>query len=184
MVRCVQDTTPLNYTEHAKTQGMGLIGTRSSGSQGYFCHTTIALNEEGEMLGVLQARNYSRGSGYRTVASSRMCHQGSRNPSKKPPKLGVAFLEIAKLGGFLGRKSDGSPGPRVIWRGLRRLDALTPSPTAGLLLANDLWAKIRSVMVALFADKHLSSKAPRSTALENFPMRIRSNPFQLGDSPG
>ena len=28
---------------------------------------------------------------------------------------------IAKLGGFLGRKSDGNPGPLVLWRGYLRL---------------------------------------------------------------
>ena len=29
---------------------------------------------------------------------------------------------IATLGGFLGRKADGEPGVKTIWRGLRRLD--------------------------------------------------------------
>ena len=28
-----------------------------------------------------------------------------------------AVIAIAKLGGFLARKSDGEPGPTVIWRG-------------------------------------------------------------------
>jgi hypothetical protein len=28
---------------------------------------------------------------------------------------------ITKLGGFLGRKHDGNPGVKVIWRDLRRL---------------------------------------------------------------
>ncbi len=28
---------------------------------------------------------------------------------------------IATLGGFLGQKSDGEPGVKTIWRGLRRL---------------------------------------------------------------
>ncbi len=28
---------------------------------------------------------------------------------------------IAKLGGFLGRKGDGEPGVKTIWRGLQRL---------------------------------------------------------------
>lgn len=37
---------------------------------------------------------------------------------------------IAELGGFLGRKSDGSPGARTIWRGLRRLRDLIWMPTA------------------------------------------------------
>ena len=32
-----------------------------------------------------------------------------------------AVIEIAKLGGFLARRNDGSPGPTVIWRGWQRL---------------------------------------------------------------
>ncbi|MHB1255725.1 MAG: IS4 family transposase, partial [Dethiobacteraceae bacterium] len=34
-------------------------------------------------------------------------------------------LWIAKLGGFLGRKSDGQPGVKVLWRGFRRLQDIT-----------------------------------------------------------
>jgi len=40
----------------------------------------------------------------------------------KLPTLKEAVLLIAKLGGFLGRKHDGSPGVKVIWRGIRRLN--------------------------------------------------------------
>lgn len=36
-----------------------------------------------------------------------------------------AGLLIAKLGGFLARKGDGPPGAEVIWRGLRKLHAIT-----------------------------------------------------------
>jgi hypothetical protein len=43
-------------------------------------------------------------------------------PPIKPPTLQEAVLMIAKLGGFLGRKNDGHPGVKVIWRGLMRLD--------------------------------------------------------------
>jgi hypothetical protein len=35
------------------------------------------------------------------------------------------FREVAKLGGFLGRKSDGDPGWQTLWRGWQRLDAMT-----------------------------------------------------------
>jgi len=38
-----------------------------------------------------------------------------------PPSLYWAILAIAALGGFLGRKSDGFPGPTVMWRGITRL---------------------------------------------------------------
>lgn len=41
------------------------------------------------------------------------------------PTLGQATAWIAKLGGFLGRKSDGQPGVKVLWRGWRRLFDIT-----------------------------------------------------------
>lgn len=40
---------------------------------------------------------------------------------EKPPTIYEAVIMIAKLGGFLGRKSDGFPGVTVIWRGLTSL---------------------------------------------------------------
>jgi hypothetical protein len=40
---------------------------------------------------------------------------------RKPPSLHDAVLWIAKLGGFLGRKHDGEPGVKTIWRGLGSL---------------------------------------------------------------
>ena len=40
----------------------------------------------------------------------------------KPPSLRDAVRMIAKLGGFLGRRSDGEPGTTTLWRGLQRLD--------------------------------------------------------------
>ncbi len=42
-------------------------------------------------------------------------------PPEKPPSLHEAVVMIAKLGGFLARKSDGEPGVKTIWRGLCRL---------------------------------------------------------------
>lgn len=45
---------------------------------------------------------------------------GSRIP-KRPPPLKMAIIWVAKLGGFLGRKGDGSPGITYIWRGLEKL---------------------------------------------------------------
>ena len=41
------------------------------------------------------------------------------------PTLVEAVSWIAGLGGFLGRKSDGLPGPTALWRGFRRLADLT-----------------------------------------------------------
>ena len=42
-------------------------------------------------------------------------------PPEQPPTLHEAVSWIARLGGFLGRTSDGEPGVQVIWRGWRRL---------------------------------------------------------------
>jgi len=45
-------------------------------------------------------------------------------PHKAPPTLADVVNWIAQLGGFLGRKHDGSPGVKVLWRGLTRLHDL------------------------------------------------------------
>lgn len=51
-------------------------------------------------------------------------HRSTRLPSS-PPTLGQATRWIAQLGGFLGRKSDGEPGVKVLWRGWMRLQDIT-----------------------------------------------------------
>ena len=45
-------------------------------------------------------------------------------PPAKPPSTKEAVRWIAKLGGFLGRRGDGSPGVQVLWRGIERLNDL------------------------------------------------------------
>lgn len=47
------------------------------------------------------------------------------HPPATAPTIRQAVLWIARLGGFLGRKSDGEPGPIVLWRGLQQLQAIT-----------------------------------------------------------
>jgi hypothetical protein len=42
-------------------------------------------------------------------------------PAKSPPTLHTCVRWLAQLGGFLGRKRDGEPGVKTLWRGLRRL---------------------------------------------------------------
>lgn len=43
-----------------------------------------------------------------------------KRPPKTPPRLGDMLEIIASLGGHLGRKCDGPPGPKSIWIGLHR----------------------------------------------------------------
>ena len=40
---------------------------------------------------------------------------------RKPPPVGHAVIWVAKLGGYLARKSDGPPGTVTLWRGWKRL---------------------------------------------------------------
>lgn len=42
-------------------------------------------------------------------------------PPQKPPRLGELVCLIASLGGYLGRKHDGPPGPKTMWIGLQRM---------------------------------------------------------------
>lgn len=44
---------------------------------------------------------------------------------KKAPTLQEMIREVAKLGGFLGRKRDGEPGYVTLWRGLAQLHTMT-----------------------------------------------------------
>jgi hypothetical protein len=46
-------------------------------------------------------------------------------PSQTLPTVGQAMRWIARLGGFLDRKSDGAPGVTVIWRGWQRLSDIS-----------------------------------------------------------
>jgi Druantia protein DruA/Transposase Tn5 dimerisation domain/Transposase DNA-binding len=45
-------------------------------------------------------------------------------PPDKPPTCRQAARWIARLGGFLGRKSDGEPGVTTMWRGMVKLDGM------------------------------------------------------------
>jgi len=45
----------------------------------------------------------------------------TKKPPEKVPTVREAVRWIAQLGGFLGRKSDGEPGVKTIWRGLMEL---------------------------------------------------------------
>jgi hypothetical protein len=54
------------------------------------------------------------------------CYMNQRaKPPQRPPTLRQTVRWIAQLGGFLGRRGDGEPGPIVLWRGLQQLRAIT-----------------------------------------------------------
>ena len=44
-----------------------------------------------------------------------------RKETKRPPSLRDMIRMVAQMGGFLGRKSDGEPGPKSMWSGIEYL---------------------------------------------------------------
>lgn len=42
-------------------------------------------------------------------------------PPSEPPSLGEMVLLVTCLGGYLGRKNDGPPGPKSMWIGMQRI---------------------------------------------------------------
>lgn len=60
IVLAVQDTTSLNYTAHAATEGMGPIGTTAQGPQGLNLHSTLAFSVEGTPLGFVDVQCWAR----------------------------------------------------------------------------------------------------------------------------
>ncbi len=63
LVLAVQDTTYLNYTSHAKTTGLGPVGTREQNQQGVVMHSTLALTPAGLPVGVLSQETWVRAEG-------------------------------------------------------------------------------------------------------------------------
>lgn len=60
VVLAVQDTTSLNYSAHPATELLGLIGTEPQGPLGMFVHSTLAFNESGTPLGLLNVQCWVR----------------------------------------------------------------------------------------------------------------------------
>ena len=59
-----------------------------------------------------------------TVLERLATTQKPARPAGQPLTLRDAVRAMAKLGGFLGRKSDGEPGVKTLWRGYRQLQLL------------------------------------------------------------
>jgi len=60
IVLAPQDTTSLNYTPHALTEGLGPIANQSDKALGLLLHDTLALTEQGTPLGILDAQCWAR----------------------------------------------------------------------------------------------------------------------------
>ena len=50
-----------------------------------------------------------------------MLIHGNNKIAKQPPSLQQAVMWIGRLGGYLGRKSDGPPGLKTVWQGYQQV---------------------------------------------------------------
>lgn len=63
-------------------------------------------------------------------------HHGEGYPEgKEAPTIEEAVLWVGKLGGFWGRRRDGPPGVKVLWRGLTKLYALVDGFTLSSIIS-------------------------------------------------
>ncbi len=60
VVLAVQDTTSLNYSAHPATEMLGLIGSEKDGAIGMLVHSTLAFDEAGTPLGLLDVQCWVR----------------------------------------------------------------------------------------------------------------------------
>jgi hypothetical protein len=60
VVLSVQDTSTLNYTSHAKTEGMGPINTKQDKGVGLIVHDTMGFTTQGTPLGLLDLQCWAR----------------------------------------------------------------------------------------------------------------------------
>lgn len=60
IVLLAQDTTSLNYSTHPATENLGLIGSQAEGVIGLLVHDTLAFNEDGTPLGLIDVKCWAR----------------------------------------------------------------------------------------------------------------------------
>jgi hypothetical protein len=68
-VLMVQDTTSLNYACQEADSGLGRLGNRQDHALGLWLHTTLAVDEEGTALGLMQAQMWTRDPAKAGIAS-------------------------------------------------------------------------------------------------------------------
>lgn len=101
LILAAQDTTPLNYSSHHATTGLGPINSNSK-SRGLLSHSVLAMSPEGLPLGVLHVNMWAR---------------EKAAPGKEPPLTGKERRENNK-GQSIEHKESGK------WlKGLRAVEA-------------------------------------------------------------
>jgi hypothetical protein len=97
-VLLVQDTTSLNYACQAADSGLGRLGNRADQALGLWLHTTLAVDEAGTALGILQAQMWVRDPARAGVAARR---KQRALADKESQRWLNSFLESLRVAGLL-----------------------------------------------------------------------------------
>ncbi len=103
-VLLVQDTTSLNYACQQAASGLGSLGNRAEQALGLWLHTTLAVDERGTALGLMQARMWTRDPARAGVAARRKQRALAEKESQRWLDSFRESIRVAKL----------LPGSRVI----------------------------------------------------------------------
>jgi hypothetical protein len=111
-VLAVQDTTSLNYSTHPATENLGPIGSSEEGIVGLVLHSTMAFDEEGTPLGLLDVQCWAR-----DAATFGKRHKRKELPieEKESFKWLKSFRRVAEV-------QQRTPGTRLVSVGDRESD--------------------------------------------------------------
>lgn len=97
-VLMVQDTTSLNYACQEADSGLGSLGNRGDQALGLWLHTTLAVDEAGTALGLLQAQMWTRDPAQAGIAA----HRKKRALMEKESQRWLtSFEESIRVAGLL-----------------------------------------------------------------------------------
>jgi len=97
-VLMVQDTTSLHYAYQGADSGLGKLGNRDDKALGLWLHTTLAVNEQGAALGIMDAQMWVRDRDKEGVAARR---KQRALADKESQRWLTSFGESIRLAGLL-----------------------------------------------------------------------------------
>jgi len=99
-VLMIQDTTSLNYACQEADSGLGRLGNRKDQALGLWLHTTLAVDEAGTALGLMQAQMWTRDPAKAGIAA----HRKKRALVEKESQRWLSsFEESIRVAGLLPR---------------------------------------------------------------------------------
>lgn len=98
IVLMVQDTTSLNYACQEADSGLGSLGNREDQALGLWLHTTLAVDEAGTALGLMQAQMWTRDPAKAGIAARR---KKRALVEKESQRWLTSFEESIRVAGLL-----------------------------------------------------------------------------------